>query len=429
MPVQGPGAEDLDVPRPSLVERQIAVFVNVLKTMENYLEINTGDLVREVYIGQVYNKVLSAQLMDWAADSPIDLGSQLIKPFVVWYSEFITKRVVPSDRNVTVFSPPRFGFASRPGQAFRGERLGDLVELRAFASLVGPYGVRLLDRELLRALQNAVLGVREVLVANRVLLDELGKTYAREGPFLEAVKKLKAQDLDLMVARLISAGNVLSLRQVLHEGLRQVTTERIPYIFSAITTAASQYPRNTFSVTDYLAIDELAKQVGAPVQSADHGLKAFLQRGMGGQDTAVWALAPVAFAVAMFYSRTWQEADYRPNLEAHLNNVSVTSIAIAEILTAFKSTPTSGIPEPKDVSNVLMQFLEIGAALALRAVRLPPQGKGKNHVASVIAFLDRFVDATPFVSREMVEPILPYAFIRTMYRDLYDVGNDAANDM
>ena len=28
-----------------------------------------------------------------------------------------------------------------------------------------------------------------------------------------------------------------------------------------------------------LAVDELAKQVGAPVQSADHGLKAFLQRG------------------------------------------------------------------------------------------------------------------------------------------------------
>lgn len=425
LPIQGPGAEEAEIPRPSLVERQVGVYINVLKTLENYLEINTGDLVREVYIGQVYHKMLSGQLNDWSADAPIDLGAQLIRPFISWYTEYVSKRIVPSDKNVVVFSPNRWGFTSKPGQAFRAERMGDLVELRSFASLVGPYGVRLLDREILRVMQSALLGVRDVLTANRVLFDELGKTFAREGPFQDAVKKIKQNDLDAMMARLITVGNALSMRSILHEATKQVTTERTPYIFHAIMSATQQYPRNTFSVTDYLAVDELSKQVGAPIQSADHGLKTFLQRGMGGQDTAIWNLAPVAFAVALFYSRTWQDADYRPSLEAHSNNVSVTAIAIAEVLTAFKSTTPAGtIPEPKDVSNCLLHFIEVGATLALRAVRFPPQGKSKTHVASVIAFLDRFVDSTPFVSREQVEPMLPYAFIRTMYRDLYDPGND-----
>lgn len=46
------------------------------------------------------------------------------------------------------------------------------------------------------------------------------------------------------------------------------------------------------------------------------------------------------------------------------------------------------------------------------------------HCASVITFLDRFVESSPFLTRDMVEPVLPYAFIRTMYRDLYDANND-----
>lgn len=58
---------------------------------------------------------------------------------------------------------------------------------------------------------------------------------------------------------------------------------------------------------------------------------------MGGSDVAIWNLAPVAFATALFYSRTWQDADFRPALEAHSNNVSATAIAILEVPLLFIS--------------------------------------------------------------------------------------------
>jgi hypothetical protein len=47
-----------------------------------------------------------------------------------------------------------------------------------------------------------------------------------------------------------------------------------------VNAAFNQYPRNTFSSTDCLAVDCLAKELGIEVTSADHALKAYMQRGM-----------------------------------------------------------------------------------------------------------------------------------------------------
>jgi hypothetical protein len=39
---------------------------------------------------------------------------------------------------------------------------------------------------------------------------------------------------------------------------------------------------------------------------------------------------------------------------------------------------------------------------------------------SVLIFMDKFVEDSPFVTQEVLEACLPYALLRSMYKQLYD---------
>lgn len=39
---------------------------------------------------------------------------------------------------------------------------------------------------------------------------------------------------------------------------------------------------------------------------------------------------------------------------------------------------------------------------------------------SVIIFMDKFIQDSPLVTQELLESCIPYALIRSMYKELYD---------
>ncbi len=314
---QADGAMEPDVQRPSVVERYLHVYCSYLKSLENYLDLPVADVIREVWVGGVYHKSLSGQLLDWTTDGPLEGAPGLARPFCAWYAELVARRVVFSKEREVFFSPNRKGFYSKPGAPFRAERVADITELRALCNLVGPYGVKLLDRELLRFVHANVAGLKEALMNNRAVLDELAKSFLKEHAFADALKKLRLPDVETFLTRAVQIGNALSFRALLHEALRLCTEDRIPYMFSVVAAAFAQYPRNTFSSTDCLAVDCLAKEIGLDVTSADHALKAYVQRGMGagGSDSAVWNLLPIMFASSLLVSKQWAEAEFRPLTE------------------------------------------------------------------------------------------------------------------
>jgi hypothetical protein len=155
---------------------------------------------------------------------------------------------------------------------FRAENFADIVEFRALATVMGPYGFKLIEREILKLILLNVNSLKDFLAANKDILEEFARTYPNEAHLPETLKKIKGNqkteqfysllmpaalsmsllDLDNFVLRSIAIGNALHFRDLMHDAIRQISEERIPLIFNTISTAYSQYKRNTFMTPSLL---------------------------------------------------------------------------------------------------------------------------------------------------------------------------------
>jgi len=168
------------------------------------------------------------------------------------------------------------------------------------------------------------------------------------------------------------------------------------------------------------SVDCLAYDLGIDVGSADHPLKVFVRKAIGGADPALWTLFPAMHAVAFVTSKLWLESDFRAVLESHSNNCNVIALCISEIIVALKSS--SANQDEKEIVNSIQFFMDISTALLLRVARdnKPHERILKGTLPSILIFLDKVVELTPYFTRDQLESILPYCLLRSMYRDLYD---------
>lgn len=79
--------------------------------------------------------------------------------------------------------------------AFRAENFADIVELRALASLVGPYGFKLIEREVLKFILQNVNGLKDYLAANKDAVEEFSRTYVNEATLPDTLKKVKGKQI------------------------------------------------------------------------------------------------------------------------------------------------------------------------------------------------------------------------------------------
>ena len=124
-----------------------------------------------------------------AEETDFKFNGAMIGNFVTWYGDFIAKKLQTPG---IVFSPARKGFVSRTGIPFRAgmfaslvllscsEFYADFMEFQALCNLVGPYGVKLIDREILKFILSNVNTIKDYVSHNRQALDELRSSYANE---------------------------------------------------------------------------------------------------------------------------------------------------------------------------------------------------------------------------------------------------------
>ena len=67
---------DVQIQRPSILELQIRVYVSVFSTVENFLDLDVGDLLREVLLGESHARVMGKLgKVDWFPEGGILLLS------------------------------------------------------------------------------------------------------------------------------------------------------------------------------------------------------------------------------------------------------------------------------------------------------------------------------------------------------------------
>jgi NCK-associated protein 1 len=299
---------------------------------------------------------------------------------------------------------------------FRPEEYADLAELQALVRLVGPYGVRAIHRETMKFVASNIPAMKDVLALNRKTLSDIGSSYSKDVTI--HMKALK--EIDTFINRSIAIGNALQFRQLLLEAQRAVGDKEMPYISHAVGDIFDQYPRNTFMKPEYLELDSLAMTLGLELGSADQALKAVLSKVIGEQDKELWLLLPIIYAAAFVSSKTWAEAIFHPAIEGHANNVHTLSLAINALLVATRATSNSD--NEREIVNQTKKFVEAASCILLKQAQQPPRQVEKvvQSLPSVLIFMDKFVDDSPFVTQESLESCLPYALLRSMYKQLYD---------
>jgi hypothetical protein len=84
------------------------------------------------------------------------------------------------------------------------------------------------------------------------------------------------------------------------------------------------------------------------------------------------------------------------------------------------SALTNSSNNPTDIVALLQRFVEVSAVMLLRMARAKSDKHGPIDFPSIIIFLDRFVQASPLLTQDMLDACLPYAILRNMYKQIYE---------
>jgi len=210
----------------------------------------------------------------------------------------------------------------------------------------------------------------------------------------------------------------------LHEALNAVVQDKANFIWDTISTAFNQYRNNTFMEPELLAIDLLASDCGIELGTADQAIKKFLSKAIGSADAPLMDLLPYMFA-ASFTSNIWKDAQFRPIIEGHANNVHTLAKCINQLIIAFKSI-TSSTADEREISLLLKTFLEVSSVILLRMARNQNNKQEKHQpldFPSIIIFMDKFIEECPLLTRDILESCLPYALLRNQWRSIYSAKN------
>jgi NCK-associated protein 1 len=297
--------------------------------------------------------------------------------------------------------------------------------------MIGPYGVKLLDQEILKLVAVACRKLKELVNENRAACLELQKLFVeKDAECLNALKMFR--NLDAVVGLETSIGLALHFRELVHEALGVVMQDQAPFLRDAVTCTFLQYPRNTFMVEEFLACDILAFECGIPVGTADQKLKLALKDVIGStaDDAQLWSLLPTLTAATML-SKSWAESDYRTGVEGYRTNLHCVAKSLTQLVVVFKSL-TSQTRNELEIQLLLEVFLEHSTVLLLRASQTDPRNLQKltgnppvTNWSDTMIFLDLFLEQAPYIERETLERILPYALLRSMYSQVYAVKEAA----
>lgn len=375
--------------RPSIVEKAVFDYITALTQVEAHVTIDVNNIVSKSLLEQFCDLTLTGSLSEelesgvsgrkdggvsggggGGGDSQEDKDKILyVRKLSDWFMKFVT-RLVPSGG--IVYSENRRAFISQIGAEFRAEDFVDYSELISLCSLVGPYGIRAIDHDLLISIGNFARDIKTQIFNNRVLLVEFAQKYQDENACLSILKQLKG--IDVAILNAVRMGTCLKLRQLLFDVLAEVGRRRIPVIHDTVKNAYAQYehppPLHNVpqSVTQqYARIDQAASDCGLHNHpSVDSAFRAAVSNlNQSDSDTDLWNLLPYLFA-AIFSSPLWKEADYHINVAAHLKNFHTMVDSFYSLMWAMHTLSAKRSEKFPPFLDFVRAFLQCSAVIVLR---------------------------------------------------------------
>lgn len=207
---------------------------------------------------------------------------------------------------------------------YNAEEYTDIRELKALASLIGPYGIKQLNDSLMQAIHASMTEIKRIVTENKTELDIIRQKTHQAEQCANAFARLRGMEAFIDHIKLV--GSVLSFRRMLAEQSKDVLRQKIPYIFNSV---ADWHASSGQSVK---AMNALAFAAGIE-SKVDPFLLGTLESLCKNPeaDYSIWSLFMTMSANALKALAYDPTTVFNPAYDAHQNNAHVIATAMDEV--------------------------------------------------------------------------------------------------
>eukprot|EP01129_Flabellula_baltica_P016062 TRINITY_DN8399_c0_g1_i1.p1 TRINITY_DN8399_c0_g1~~TRINITY_DN8399_c0_g1_i1.p1 ORF type:complete len:1138 (-),score=181.51 TRINITY_DN8399_c0_g1_i1:32-3445(-) len=397
---------------PSVILKHINSYTSSLKILEDYANINIDQMVKEQLLSEV------------GFISPFEDKDTFISSVAKWYINMIKNSIISEKAYTKTENMPVYynhnerTYATNSNMLpFQMEFYLSFTELKYLCSIVGSYGVKIIDEQLLEWFSENLVYLKNILKKKKKELSALQNIDFFDDNLMASIFKNTAKtqsEYDDFIKVSMYIGHILHVRSLFNQAMKEVTYGYIPVIYSSVKTAYEQYPPNLFMQDKLKGMDNLALACGVTMVIDDPCLQEQLSHSLT-VDGDVWDNLGVMYSLSLGVSNYFSEK-YSPQIDGYHNNLHVLIICINTLLICFKSISTGPTTRNMDpIIESLNQFVSQSANIILRLMHKPEKNTKEISLHSALILLDKFVEESPLIDRTVIDHIIPSCLFQSLW--------------
>ncbi|KAJ0982859.1 hypothetical protein J5N97_011114 [Dioscorea zingiberensis] len=429
---------DNGLQRPSVVESLIRRHISIIHLAEQHISMDLTEGLREVLLMEAFTGLVS-NLHNFEKPAGMQTGSA-VEFICHWYMENIVK---DSSGAGIVFMPMRNCFtSSQPVGGYFAESFTDLLELKSLIHVFGGYGLDRMDR-MLRDHMAALLNcIDTALRSNHDHLEVIAGSI-NTGDRIEREASLKQiLDMETLVGFCIQVGQAIAFHQILVEAAKVVLEEKAPLLVSLMHGVAKQLPDEIPEKDEVKRLRRVATSMGVVSDHDMEWVHLIMLEANAAADNS-WSLLPYLCASFMI-SNIWNSTTFNVSTGGFNNNVNCLARCINAVIAAsefvrlergeYQRQSTSNghaneVLEPEILSRATVEanaksamqlYTKCSAVILLDSW----SDSTRSNIVPKLIFMDQLCELSPYLPRSTLEMHIPYAILRSIYRQHY--GNSSS---
>uniref|UniRef100_A0A673H318 Nck-associated protein 1-like n=1 Tax=Sinocyclocheilus rhinocerous TaxID=307959 RepID=A0A673H318_9TELE len=389
-----------EIARPSDLLAGIQAYVTSLHSLSCYINIDVTRLVKSVLLQQM---------------QPLDsYGAQTITTlYTNWFLEGLLRQ---ASRALIVHCPTTQCFVNQNTeneQSFHAEEYSDICGLRSLAELIGPFGLKFLNENLMWHIISQVGELKKLVSDNMDALVQMRANYENPEAMSDLQKKLTGSEN--VLKRMTIVGVILSFSSMIQDALEEIMDRHCPFLMRPIKCLKDFiYPDGDIKVT--LGVYEMASAAGLPCEIDPALVSAIANMQTDNssieEEFKITCLLLVFIAVSLPTLCLDPNSFYSREHGGHQNNIHCLATAVNHLAAAMFTV------QRKNIQTQLQEFLKVASSILLQLGQNVERVEIKNR-DSVYLLLHMIVEQSPFLSQDMLEMCFPYVLLRNAYREVH----------
>uniref|UniRef100_A0A8C8RPF9 NCK associated protein 1 like n=1 Tax=Pelusios castaneus TaxID=367368 RepID=A0A8C8RPF9_9SAUR len=389
-----------EIMRPSEVLASLRAYLAFIQSLGQFTCVDASRIIRNVLLQQT---------------QPLDSNGEqtLTTIYTNWYLEALLRQ---ASTGAIVLSRTMQAFVSVPRegeQSFNAEEFSDILEMRALAELLGPYGLKFLSDNLMWHVSSQVVELKKLVTENMDVLVQIRSNFYKPEQMVSLLPRLTSAEN--MLKRMTIIGEILSFRSMAQKGLREVFSDRCPFLMGPIESLKEFVTPDT-DIKITLSIFELATAAGIPCDidpalvAALSNLKIDSSSPEEEYKSACLLLVFVAVSLPLLASDPFSM--YSVEIDGYSNNIHCLAKAIIHVSAALFTIHN------KNIETHLKEFLLLASVSLLHLGQDPDKLRSKNR-ESISLLMHLMVEESSFLTVDMLETCFPYVLLRNAYREVH----------